>query len=247
MKMKILSIEGKEIKEITLPEIFSSKIREDIAQKVYEAGKMQQPYAPFYLAGKQYSASGKIRHSRRLWKTAYGHGISRVPRKILWRRGTQFYWIGAGIASARGGKRAHPPKIEHFLKKKKINKKEKKLALFSALSATASEKYVKKRYETLQDKKLELPLIVESKILQLKTKEFFSALKKILEGYEFGKKEKRLLFVMGKEEEFKTKLIEVKKADELSMQDLFPLGRLVIYTENAIKQLGESKYKEKEK
>ena len=129
MKAKVLDKDGKEIKEIELPSCFASSIRQDITQKVYEAEKKWQPYAPFFMAGKQHSASGKIRHARRLWKTAYGHGISRVPRKILWRRGNQFYWIGAEIASTRGGRRAHPPRVEHFLKELKINKKEKQIAI----------------------------------------------------------------------------------------------------------------------
>ena len=115
MKAKVLSIEGKEGKEVELPKCFSSKIREDIAQKYFEAEKRMQPYAPFYLAGKQASASGKIRHGRRLWKTAYGKGISRVPRKIFSRSGNRFSWQGATVASARGGRQAHPPKVEAML------------------------------------------------------------------------------------------------------------------------------------
>jgi len=38
------------------------------------------------------SASGKIRHKRHSWKVSYGHGMSRIPRKIFWRRGTNFSW-----------------------------------------------------------------------------------------------------------------------------------------------------------
>ena len=72
MKAKIVG----ENKEIELPKLFSSKIREDICQKVYEIEKRWQPYAPYFLAGKLYSASGKIRHQRHRWKTSYGRGIS---------------------------------------------------------------------------------------------------------------------------------------------------------------------------
>lgn len=264
MKAKILDVNGKESKELELPKIFSSKIREDISQKYYEASKKQQPYAPYFLAGKQASASGKIKHGRRKWKTSYGKGISRVPRKIFWRRGTQFYWQGATIASAVGGRRAHPPRVEHFLKKLKINKKEKSIAISSAITATASPEYLKKRYETLEEIKVKLPLIVESKILKLKTKEFFSALKKILgDVYEIAikKKKKRagkgtrrgrkykisagLLLVIGKDEEKKIKGIDVMKVCELKMQDLYPLGRLAVYSEEAIKDLGDEQFGER--
>ena len=256
MKAKVLSVEGED-KEIELPKCFSMQIREDIAQKYYEAGKKIQPYAPSLIAGEQASAAGKIRHGRGKWKTAAGKGISRVARKIFWRRGTQFYWQGATIASAVGGRRAHPPKLEHFLKQKKINKKEAKLALTSAISATASEKYLKKRYETLTGDMKELPLIVESRALKLKIKEFFSMLKKILsENYKLAEKNKKirvgkgkmrgrkykvrggLLVVIGKEESFRIRGVDVRRVNELKISDLYPLGRLAIYTEKAVEELG---------
>jgi len=249
MKAKILNKEGKEAGEVELPEIFSSKIREDISQKVFEAFKKQQPYAPFFMAGKQHSASGKLRHARRLWKTAYGKGISRVPRKVLWRRGTQFYWIGAEISSTRGGRRAHPPRVEHFLKELKINKKEKLLAINSVISATANSFYLKKRYSRLKEVNKNLPFVIGSDLLKLKTKEFFLAQEKILNGlYELAKKDKKqagLLLVIGKNEKFKTKLIDVKKTNELEIKDLYPLGRLVVYSEQAIKELGQVRGTEK--
>ena len=49
--------------------------------------------------------------------------------------------------------RAHPPKVTHFMKMLKINKKEINIAFVSALSATASEKYVFKKYSTLNTEK----------------------------------------------------------------------------------------------
>jgi len=177
MKIQIYDSAGSKIKQAEAG-IFDSKIREDICQKVFEAEKRIQPYAPFLEAGKHHSASGKIRHQRRKWKTAYGHGISRVPRKIFWRRGTQFYWVGAEISGTRGGRRAHPPRIEHFLVNKKINKKEVIMAFKSAIAATGKKDWLKKRYETL--KEAEVPVIIDGKVLELKTKEFYAFLKKIL-------------------------------------------------------------------
>lgn len=268
MKIQILDVEGKKKSEIET-NIFDGEIREDIIQKVVEAEKRKQPYAPFYLAGKQASASGKIRHGRRKWKTAYGKGISRVPRKIFWRRGTQFYWQAATIASARGGRRAHPPKILSMLRIKKVNKKEKQKAFLSALALISSLEEIKKKYKTLEDKKMEikLPIIIEGKILQLKTKEFFSVLEKILQGKELkevaiqkksiragkgkmrGRKYKKtagLLLVIGKEEEKKIKGIEIKKVNQLSVSDLASNGaRLTVFTEEAIKGL-EEKFKGKQ-
>lgn len=256
MKTKIIGKTG----EIELPGFFSERIREDIAQKFFEAEKRMQPYGPNPEAGKHHSASGNLSHSRRLWKTAYGKGISRVPRKIMWRRGDHFYWIGAEISSSRGGRAAHPPKVEKFMKERKTNKKEKVIALQSAISSTSNLPLLQKRYETLSSVKLTLPLVISSDSLKIKTKDFFKFLEKNL-GEAFavalkkrsvragrGKMRNRkykenagLLLVIGKDEKAKYQGIDVRKLEELEISDLWPLGRLTVYTEQAIKELGEVK------
>jgi len=257
MKAKIINKEGKK-KEIELPRFFSGKIREDIINKAIEIEKKHHPYSPEILAGMKYSASGKIRHMRHKWKTAYGYGISRVPRKIMWRRGNQFYWIGATVSGTVGGRRAHPPKIK---KEKKINKKEYFLALKSAIASTASLEFLKKRYKRLENKeiKISLPLVIDSSVLNLKTKEFINFLKKLLgELYEIAlqkksvragkgklrgrryKKNAGLLLIIGKNEEKKIKGIDVKKSNNVLVSDIGKEGgRLAIYTENAIKELAK--------
>lgn len=263
MKSAILSQSGKS-GEIQLPELFEIKIREDIAQKVFEAEKRIQPYGPNPEAGKHHSASGRMAHGRRKWRTSYGKGMSRVPRKILWRRGDHFYWIGAETSGTRGGRQAHPPKVAHFQIEKKINKKEQEIALKSAFASTTDLEMLKRRYETLRNSKLDLnlPIVVSSDILKLKTKEFFQFLEKIL-GQAFSvaikKKSQRagkgklrnrrykenagLLLIISKDENIKISGIQVRKLDELEVGDLWPFGRLTIYTEKAIKQLGEVKEK----
>ncbi len=267
MKIPVLSISGDKKSEVE-SELFDEKIRQDIIQKVAETEKMRQPYAPSPYAGRMASASGKIRHGRRAWKSAAGKGISRVPRKIFWRRGTQFYWVGATIASARGGRRAHPPRVIGMINTKKINKKERKFALLSALALSASAEDVKKKYKTLHEKeiKLKLPLVVEDKILDLKSKEFLNSLKNILKelqdvaiqkkairsgiGKRRGRRYKKsagILLVTGNDENKKINYIEIKKASELKVSDLASNGaRLVMYTEKAIKDL-ENRLKEDKK
>lgn len=270
MKIEVLNAEGKKKGEITT-EIFSEKIREDVIQKVVETEKRKSPYAPSPLAGKQASASGKTRHGRRRWRSAAGKGLSRIPRKVFWRRGTQFYWQGATIASTRGGRRAHPPRILSMIKVKKINKKEKELAFLSALAMTGSIKEIKKKYKSLEyaEIKIKLPIIIEGRVLELKTKEFLKSLRKILDnlfeiaiqkksiragkGKMRGRKYKKtagLLFIMGNREEKKIKGIELRKASELSVSDLASNGaRLTVYTEEAVKELGKrlgEKVEEKE-
>ena len=256
IKTKVFDKAGKQGREIELPECFSGRIREDICQRYFEATKSIQPYAPFFMAGKQASASGKIKHARHKWRTAYGKGISRVPRKIFWRRGDQFYWQAAEISSAVKGRRAHPPRVEHFQKKLRTNKKEKKLAFISAISATASPEYLKKRYERVEE--ISVPLIAEGKFEGMKAKEFLGMLKNMLgKNYSIALREKKkragkgkargrrykisagLLLVLGKDEKIKFPGIEIRRASDIKISDLWPLGRLTIYTESAVQELGK--------
>ncbi|MFH1500705.1 MAG: 50S ribosomal protein L4 [archaeon] len=256
MKANILSLDGKKKSSVELPSWFNKKIREDICQKYFEATKQIQPYGPNALAGMKYSASGKLKHRRHKWKTTYGHGISRIPRKILWRRGDHFYWVGATVASTRGGRKAHAPKPEHFKMQKKINKKEIEIAIQSALSSTGFQDHLIKRYGSIEEIKIELPLIVESSLLNLKSKEFFGVLRSILgslndltiqkkkvrsgRGKLRGRKYKKnagLLLIIGSKEQKKLSGIDIKKISDLEISDLWPLGRLTIYTEKAIEEL----------
>lgn len=261
MKTKILDINGKEKEKIDLPKCFSEETREDIISKVIEAQKSGQPYAPSPVAGKQHAAKGKVVHRRHVWRSGYGRGMSRVPRKITTRRGSQFIWEAAEVPQAKGGMRAHPPKVVSRINTLKINKKELKKAFESALSATSDGKIVAKRYKRLNEKKIEnLPLIVDSKIISLKAKELISSLKKILgdlfevalkerkirkgKGKTRGRKYKKsagLLLVTGKKEKIKTNMIDVKNSENLSVTDLAKggVGRLTIYTEQAIKEISE--------
>ena len=262
MKANVLNIEGKKLREINLPKCFSADIREDIVAKVLEAKKRQQPYAPSLVAGKQHSASGIIKHRRHVWKTHYGHGISRIPRKIMSARGNRFNWVGAEISSAVGGRRAHPPKVFSMMNMKSINKKEMKIALYSALSATADKKFIAKKYSTLEKLNKDVPLIV-SNLNNIKVKELLIKIKKLLgnELYNLAIKKKSvrsgkgklrgrkyksnagLLIVIGKDEKLKTNAFEIVNVKSLGVTDLARggLGRLTLYTEQAIKDLEELK------
>lgn len=262
MKAQILDIQGKKKSEITLPSFFSEIVRTDLIQKIIEAKKTKQPYGPSPVAGNQASASGKLKHHRKVWKSQYGRGMSRIPRKMMTRRGSQFNWVGATVPNTRGGRRAHPPKVISMINSLKINKKELKLALMSALSATVSGKWIAKRYATLENEKItNAPFIVESKTTTLKSKELLSLLKNILGeklyplaiqkktirkglGKLRGRKYKNnlgLLMVIGNDEKLKTTAFDVVQAKKLSVVDLANggPGRITVYTETAIKNLEE--------
>ena len=251
MKAKILNTQ----ETIELPQVFSSSIRRDIVEKTQAAMFKKQRYTVFPLAGKQ-SSTGKQSHTRRKFKTLYGKGISRVPRKALWRRGDQFYWVGTFIPGTVKGRQAHPPKIGR--RDRVINKKEKILALRSCIAATASKELLQQNYSTFNSK-LELPIIIKSSLLG-KTKEIVNALKinkiEILKdkkiragkGKTRGRKyknAKKILLILGEKEKSPTSIFNSIKISQLNTQDLSlngKPGKLVIYTENAIKELG-SKYK----
>jgi len=144
MKSPIYNSKGKENGNLELPKLFETKIRSDLVQKYFEADKLIQPYAPKKDAGMRQSASGTISHKRHDWKGHYGRGISRVPRKTMWRRGTNFFWVAANAPGTRQGRRTHPPK--GIGKEKKINKKEIKLAFSSAFASTVSQSHVVGNY-----------------------------------------------------------------------------------------------------
>ena len=261
MKADILSLEGKKIKSIDLPSQFSEEYRSDLINRAVLAifSHKRQSYGAFERAGKQQSA--KLSRRRHNYKTAYGIGISRVPRKVMSRRGTRFNWVGAEVSGTVGGRRAHPPQVDGMLARNKINKKEMKIALISSLSASANEKEVQRKYETLRDKKIKnLPIIVDGKITSLKTKELIQSLRKILnemfevalqkrsvrsgKGKMRGRKYKKtagLLIVTGEKENMKVSGVDVKKSNNLGVIDLASggPGRIVVYTEQAVKDLEE--------
>jgi len=262
MKTAVFDIHGKKAKDIELPLFFSQPVRGDLISRIVENKKRIQPYAPSLVAGKQTAASGKIVHRRHVWRSGYGRGMSRIPRKIMSRRGSQFNWVGAEIASTRGGRRAHPPKVASMVNMVKVNKKEAKLALLSALGATADKNQIVQRYQKIDGKDLkDLPIVVESKMINLKTKEVLDSMKKILgekifeisirkksvrsgRGKRRGRKYKSnsgILVILGKKEKMKAGIFSTKNIENLGISDLASggPGRLVVYTEQAIKDLGE--------
>ena len=259
IKIQILNKEGNAVKQIELPDFFSGPVRDDIIMKVYFSSLHKQPHSPYILAGMQHSASGKLKHVRHKWKTLYGYGISRVPRKIHTRRGSRFMWVGATISSAVGGRQAHPPKIEAILNSKKINKKEKIKAILGALAATSSAEKISKRYARIEKLNVNLPIVFDSAITGLKVKEIIKLLQKVLgenfavalreksvragKGKARGRKYKSsrgLLMVIASDERIKCRKFEAVNVKNLSLEQLAPAGvpgRLAVYTEKAIAEL----------
>ncbi|MBX4211867.1 50S ribosomal protein L4 [Candidatus Pacearchaeota archaeon] len=254
LKATVYDLSGNKKGELELPAFFSNPIRADIAAKSFETWKMmnQHLYSGYKEAGKRHSASGTISHQRHDWKGHYGKGISRVPRKTMNRRGTQFFWVATEVSGTRGGRRSHTPL--GFRAPRKINYKEMQMALHSAFAATASEKYIQQRYSSLENVKTAFPIVVES--VPAKSKDVLILLKKILgtlhdltprrksvrpgKGKLRGRKYKSsagLLVVKGKDEKVQMKGLDIRTAREVSIADLYPLGRLTIFTHKGMEEL----------
>jgi len=178
MNIPVKTLQNTDAGSMNLPSQFEEPIRLDLISRAVHAYESQQRQAYGAKEGAGQRHSAKLSRRRRNYRGSYGHGISRVPRKIHTRRGTRFHWVGALAPGTVGGRRAHPPKIEKIWEQK-INVKEKRKAIRSALAATMNKELVEQRGHILP--KL-YPIIVEDAMESLtKTKE----VKKVLEQLGF--------------------------------------------------------------
>lgn len=174
MKLNILDTSKSKVGEINLPEQFGEAVRADLAKRVFLAlqSNKRQSYGAMKRAGIR--ASSTLSKRRRRYRGSYGLGISRTPRKILSRRGTRMFWVGAFSPNTVGGRRAHPPKAEKCLQKK-VNKKERRKAIRIGISATVISDLVKKRGHIIPQN---YPFVLDNKFEDLsKTKEVINALR----------------------------------------------------------------------
>ena len=164
MKLKIYTTGKAASGTKDLPEQFNELIRPDLIKRAVEAiqANRRQPYGFHPEAGQR--QKGKLSRRRRDYKTSYGHGISRTPRKILSRRGSQMFWVGAVAPNTVGGRRAHPPNAEKIWEKK-INQKERRKAIRSAMAATLVRELVKKRGHAVPQ---DYPFIIDNHIEAVK-------------------------------------------------------------------------------
>jgi large subunit ribosomal protein L4e len=89
--------------------------------------------------------------------------------------GTRFNWVAAAAPNTVGGRRVHPPEAGKILTRK-INRKERRKAIRSALSASVIKEIVQKRGHIVE----EYPLVIENPVEELKkTKEVLELLVKL--------------------------------------------------------------------
>lgn len=159
--VKTYSLKGKAGTKVTLPAQFDTPYRPDLIRRAVLAiqSKRRQPHGVDEKAGKRTTAAS--------WQT--GHGRSRIPR--VKGSGTPAANKGAFAPGTVGGRVAHPPEARKVLVER-INKRERRLAIRSAIAATADKKMVSIRghkIETVPD----IPLVVDDKLETITTTKKF--------------------------------------------------------------------------
>jgi large subunit ribosomal protein L4e len=158
---KVFDLTGKEVAKLNLPKIFNTPNRPDVIKRAVvtiQSHKIQ-PQGRDPMAGKKNTAESR----------GTGSGIARIPR--LKERGQR----GAFAPGTVGGRSAHPPESKKKIKKK-IPKKENRLALRSAIAATGSKEIVASRGHII-DEVPDFPLVIVDEIQDLKkTKDVEDAL-----------------------------------------------------------------------
>ena len=160
---KVFDLEGNVTGRIRLPKVFRTPLRPDVIKRAVLALQSHrlQPQGRDVLAGKRTTAES--------W--GVGLGMARVPRLRDVRRAA----LAPGTV---GGRPAHPPVTEKKIYKK-MPRKEKRLALFSAIAATGLREVVAARGHIIDDV-LDLPLVVTDELQTLKkTKEVEEAFKNL--------------------------------------------------------------------
>jgi large subunit ribosomal protein L4e len=168
VRTKVFSLDGQPVSEIELPPIFKTEFRPDVIKRAVLSAQSAriQPWGADLMSGKRTSAE--------TW--GKGFGVSRTRRV----KGTRYHAAGRGAFSPHtvGGRRAHPPKVEKTVHER-INRKERRLAIRSAIAATGSKKLVSSRGHIVEGVP-GFPLIVNDEIeSKSKTREVKEVLQKL--------------------------------------------------------------------
>jgi len=248
MKANILDLSGSQVGQIDLPPVFDEEYRPDLIKRAVLSAQANrfQPYGPHFYAGMNTSA--------RSWGP--GHGVSRVPRVINGRR-------AAGVPMARGGRRSHAPQPEadHT---EKINRKERRKAIRSAIAATAMPELVRARGHRFSG---DVPVVAQNEFEALSktadVKKFLIAaglwqdIERAKEGRNIRagkgklrgrkyKNKKSILIVVGADQGIGKAArnlpgVDFSLVDRLNAEMLAPgthAGRLTLWTESSLQWLG---------
>jgi large subunit ribosomal protein L4e len=261
----VYNLTGQVKEKVELPKQFKETYRPDLIRRAVLAlqSHKMQPYGTKIGAGtRNVVYLSKRRHE---YRGTYGIGQSRTPSKTMSHAGSRFQRTGANVPQAVGGRQAHPPRVEKIFEEK-INKKERKKAIRSALNATTIKAIVEGRGHRVSKVK-ELPIIITNDIEKIKkTAEVEKLLDTLGLGEELervsekkvragrGKRRGRVykkkvgpLFIVSKKCELSKSAKNIAGADVSLVKDIntellapgTKPGRLTIWSEDAIKLLGE--------
>ncbi|MFA5357953.1 MAG: 50S ribosomal protein L4 [archaeon] len=267
MKGKIVGMDGSMKESIELPEVFNTEYSPKVILRAVLAIQTakKQPKGADVRAGKKNTATYVGTRGPPAMHRTINVGHARLPR--LKNKRALLYGRVGRVPHSVGGMAAHPPKSWKVYIEK-INKRERREALKSAIAATANKELVGKRF--IFD--CELPIIVESKFESVpKTKEVVSIFEKIGVGKDLenarAKTEKRagrgktrgrklkikksILVVTAKNEKVLKAArnligVEAVTVNSLNVNLLAPggeAGRLVVWTKNAVEELGKREKK----
>jgi large subunit ribosomal protein L4e len=247
MNATVRDLNGEESGTVDLPEVFETAYRPDLIRRAVLAAQAnrKQAYGADEYAGMRTPAESM----------GSGRGMAHVPREN---------GQGARVPQTVGGRKAHPPKAEKE-QGKSINKKERQLAIRSAIAATADPELVAERGHQF-DEDLDLPLVVSDEFEDLlKTKEVVSFLEAVgvhqdversennrkvkagqgkLRGRKYTRP-KSILFVTSEEPSKAARNLagaDVVTASEVNAEDLAPgthAGRLTVFTESAVEEVAD--------
>ena len=259
MKTTTYTITGTKDGEIELPIIFSTPFRRELIHKAFTnlTSHKFQPQGRHPSAGQDVVADSN--------DPPTGQGVSRVARAQGGGGGRQGQ--GAEVASTRGGRQAHPPIVGKVIYKK-LNKKENKLALCSAIAATGSKELVESRGHKIEG--VETFPIIFSDDIETVTKA--NEVAKILDSLKLSQDVNRLetrksrsgqsrlrgrskkvgtsvLFVTKDSSNISKAIgalpgVDVKDVKNLSVLDLAPGShpiRLTVYSKSAIEEIAKIK------
>jgi len=147
----VYSLDGEVAGEVELPTLFNLTPRIDIVRRAFLAyfTSQKQPQGRDPLAGKKVSVES----------FGTGREMARIPRHSSGR--------GGFAPMTRGGYKPHPPRVDKKIKER-INSKEKRLALLSAIASTADYESVVKRGHSFDKAALKkLPIVLVDDVEKL--------------------------------------------------------------------------------
>ncbi len=178
MKVPTYNISGAKSGETELPAHFAAPVKFALIKRAVlsEQSMRLQPKGSYIWAGLDTSA--KYRGRKEAYASLKNQGQPMLPRAVLPKgRSGQVRRIPSSVK----GRRAHPPKVEKIIHEK-LNKKERRAAIISALAATAQIELAKKRGHNLGSI-ASLPIVIDNAFESIsKTKEVFAILERLIQN-----------------------------------------------------------------